>query len=131
LSRDNAIDVTYEVVTSYAVARLDSTLSHSLPRGLSHAARVGPSDMPRLNHISSFDMIGPSKGPLTLSLSSSSLPSSSSSLHLAAAPWRFVISLPYLKRVLPQIDSMSWYPNRVGYIRRLYHLILLYFRNFA
>jgi hypothetical protein len=25
-----------------------------------------------------------------------------------------------------EIDSMSWYPNRVGYIRRLYHLISLY-----
>jgi hypothetical protein len=33
--------------------------------------------------------------------------------------------------VVPQIDSMHWYPNRVGYVRRLYRLILLYFENFA
>jgi hypothetical protein len=32
---------------------------------------------------------------------------------------------------VPQIDSMSWYSNRVGYVCRLYRLIFLYFENFA
>jgi hypothetical protein len=30
-----------------------------------------------------------------------------------------------------QIDSISWYFNRVGYVRHLYHLIFLYFEIFA
>jgi hypothetical protein len=63
LSRASAIGVIYEVVTSCAVTQLGSTLSHSLSCGLSHAAQVAPSDMTRLSHISSFDVIGPPRAP--------------------------------------------------------------------
>jgi hypothetical protein len=40
-------------------------------------------------------------------------------------------SLSKFELVVPQIDSMSWYSNRVGYVRRLYHLIFLYLESFA
>jgi hypothetical protein len=57
--------------------------------------------------------------------------SSFSSLHIAAALLAILEFSPLWKPVVSQIDSMSWYPNRVGYVRCLYHLILLYFEKFA
>jgi hypothetical protein len=62
LSHVSAVGATYEEVTPYASARLNSTLSHSLPCGLSHAKRVAPSDMARLSHASSFSITGPPRG---------------------------------------------------------------------
>jgi hypothetical protein len=52
-------------------------------------------------------------------------------IQLAAAPLVIWSSLSKSEPVVPQIDSMSWYSNRVGYVRRLYCLIFLYFENFA
>jgi hypothetical protein len=40
-----------------------------------------------------------------------------------AAPLTISSSLPKFEPLVREIDSMSWYPNRVGYIRRLYRLI--------
>jgi hypothetical protein len=57
-------------------------------------------------------------------------PSPFFSLHLAVAPLVIWSSLPKSESVVTQIDSMSWYFNRVGYARRLYRLIFL-FENFA
>jgi hypothetical protein len=56
-------DMTYEGVMSHALVRLVSTVSHTLPRGLSHAARVAPSDMAQLSHVSSFSVTGPPRVP--------------------------------------------------------------------
>jgi hypothetical protein len=69
----------------------------------------------------------------SLSLSFSSLSfflSSVSSTHLAAAPLAILSSLPKSEPLVQEINSMSWYPNRVGYVCRLYRLILLYFEFF-
>jgi hypothetical protein len=53
-----------------------------------------------------------------------------SSTHLAVAPLAILSSLPKSEPLVREIDSMSWYPNRVGYVCRLYRLILLYFDIF-
>jgi hypothetical protein len=53
------------------------------------------------------------------------------SLHLAVAPLAIWSSLPKSEPMVPQIYCMSWYSNRVGYVRHLYCLIFLYFEIFA
>jgi hypothetical protein len=52
-------------------------------------------------------------------------------LSLRQLHWWFWSSIPYWKPVVPQINFMSWYPNHVGYVRHLYHLILLHFEIFT
>jgi hypothetical protein len=122
-SRASPVGVIYKGVKPYVVARLASTVSRTLPCGLSHTARVAPSDMAWLSHANPFGMTGRPR-----------LPRPSSSFFLPPLftlwwlHWWFGISLSYLEPVTPQIDSMSWYPNHVGYVRHFYRFISLYFK---
>jgi hypothetical protein len=133
LSCVSPIGVTYKGVTPYALTRLGSTVSHTLPCGWSHAARVTLSDMVWLNHASSFSMTGPPRVPRPslflppLFLSFFLFPF----FTLRWLHWWFVTSLSYSKPVVPQIKFVSWYPNCVGHVRHLYCLILLYFENYV
>jgi hypothetical protein len=67
--------------------------------------------------------------PFSFLLFSFFLPSFSS-IHWRPAPLAISSSLPKSEPLVREIDSMSWYPNHVGYICHLYHLILLYFEIF-
>jgi hypothetical protein len=51
--------------------------------------------------------------------------------HLVVVSLAILSSLPKSETVMREIDSMSWYPNYIGYVRRLYRLILLYFEIFV
>jgi hypothetical protein len=48
-------------------------------------------------------------------------------LYSPVSPLVILSSLPKFVPLVREIDFMSWYPNRVGYVYHLYHLILLFF----
>jgi hypothetical protein len=68
--------------------------------------------------------------PSSFFLLSFSLPSFFAT-HLVVAPLVILSSSPKSEPLVREIDSMSWYPNRVGYVCHLYRLILLYFKIFV
>jgi hypothetical protein len=109
----------------------DATRLHSVTpkrRWLSHAIWHGvtPFTLNELAWLAHQQSHWPSFSFLLLSFF---LPLSLSTLRWLH--WWFQLSLPYSELVVPPIDSMRWYPNRVGYVRQLYRLILFYFQNFA
>jgi hypothetical protein len=48
-----------------------------------------------------------------------------------AAPLTISSSPSKSEPLVREIDYMSWYPNRVGYVCHLYRLIFLYFEIFV
>jgi hypothetical protein len=97
-------------IQSRHISRRDSCISHTISIGVT----------PTHNRAT----------PPFLFLLSFLLPSPFFPLHLAATPLVIWSSLPKSEPVVPQMDSNSWYSNYVGYVRRIYRLIFLYFENF-
>jgi hypothetical protein len=62
-------------------------------------------------------------------LLSFSLPSFSST-HLVVTPLSISSSPLKSESLVREIDSMSWYPNHIGYVCHLYRLVLLYSKIF-
>jgi hypothetical protein len=98
-------------IKSRHVRRRDSRRSHANHHGVTHQQNMAPL-------------------PFSFFLLSFSLPSFSST-HLVAAPLAISSSPPKSEPLMREIDSISWYPNRVGYICCLYRLNFVLFWNFC